>query len=224
METPDQQAENQIRKSYGVLGFVLGLISDIDIESEHIRWLGGKLRSSIYAVLRIASKRHYKMNISYIPTDDPSETSNSSAAVHPLESKLHNHLLPDFDTPVPSKWISTNVDCVQLTALNLSHIANGLMMHKDSKLANGNLWISQIRSSVSRHKLMKLWDLMENGVGLVSDTEVPHETMVVQCKAFRLVPVTKHSEIMTLDGERICYGSIQGQVHPGLGRVFMSGM
>ena len=56
------------KKQYSFLSFAWGLISDIDILSESMRYLG-ETRLYVAAVYFIAQKRVYRGRLSYIPAD-----------------------------------------------------------------------------------------------------------------------------------------------------------
>jgi len=61
--------DKTVSRSYGILGTMLGLIADIDIQSETMRCFGQTVRTTLYAILKIAKMREYKVSISYLPTD-----------------------------------------------------------------------------------------------------------------------------------------------------------
>lgn len=54
------------RVYYSILSISWGLISDVDIESETLRFLG-KIRTDIYAILRILNLRKYPGHFSFLP-------------------------------------------------------------------------------------------------------------------------------------------------------------
>jgi len=71
----------------GFLSLGWGLIPDVDIDSEHIRWMGS-LRFTIYGLLRIARFRQYRGTISYILADWPDQrTTTIQVPIHPLDSE-----------------------------------------------------------------------------------------------------------------------------------------
>jgi len=56
------------RQYYSVLSLSWGLVSDVDIESDGLRFLGG-LKNDLYALLRIINLRYYPGRLSFIPPD-----------------------------------------------------------------------------------------------------------------------------------------------------------
>lgn len=56
------------KRSYSLLSLSWGLVSDVDIESNGLRFLGD-LKNDIYALLRIINLRYYPGRLSFIPPD-----------------------------------------------------------------------------------------------------------------------------------------------------------
>ena len=55
---------------------MVGLIADIDIDSDKLRGLG-QLRFTIYSILRIMTKRNYKIKIDLYDTENNLLSSNT---------------------------------------------------------------------------------------------------------------------------------------------------
>ena len=229
-ETPGQDGKPEVL--YSLLGCVIGLIADIDIESEHLRFMGQGFRTNVYAVMRIASLRNYKVTVSYLPTDKSKDeqpnssdsaissisASSSSSSANTESSSMGNHHLVPLDQQVPPHWKTIEDEFIQVSGLNISHLSEDVTLHPSLDLNDGQLMLTLLKSSVNRRNLLKYWDLLEKGIGL-SDVNSDH-AQLIPCKAFRIEPHTKHSEIITLDGEVLPFGPFQCQVHPGLARVF----
>jgi len=224
--------EGKPENLYSLLGCVIGLIADIDIESEHMRFLGQGIRTNVYAVMRIATLRNYKITVSYLPTEkvpsfeEPSSSSsnisssgsNCLSQTDAISCPISNDHLAPLDQPVPSHWETIDDEFIQVSGLNISHISETVTLHPCLDLNDGRLMLTLLKSSVNRRNLIKYWDLLEKGIGL-SEVSADH-AQLLPCKAFRIVPHTKHSEIITVDGEVLPFGPFQCQVHPGLARVF----
>jgi sphingosine kinase len=60
------------KKRVGFLSLCYGIIADIDIESEKLRYMG-EARFTVYALQRIASLRTYRAKLWYLPASDYSE-------------------------------------------------------------------------------------------------------------------------------------------------------
>ena len=69
----------------GFLSLAYGIIADIDIESERMRYMG-EARFTLYALQRIASLRTYRAKLWYLPASDYSEL------VSFYRSLIHNSL------------------------------------------------------------------------------------------------------------------------------------
>lgn len=60
--------------TFSHLGIAWGLISDIDIESEKLRWLG-ELRMTLWAIIRLMFVREYYGALYYIPVSTEDDKS-----------------------------------------------------------------------------------------------------------------------------------------------------
>ena len=233
VQTPEKDGKSTTL--YGLLGCVIGLIADIDRESEHLRFLGQGFRTTLYALLRIITLRNYRITLSYLPADtsqsnartSSTDLNNSGDATSASKSmskgdndsrSISNDYLVPFKQPVPSHWRTIEDQFLQASVLNISHISEDVTLHPSLKLNDGEMRLGLIKASVSRLNLLKYWKLLENGSGLSGVDE--NHAELISCKAFRIEPHTRHSKIITIDGESLSFGPFQGQIHPGLARVF----
>ncbi|KAF4670197.1 Sphingosine kinase 2 [Perkinsus chesapeaki] len=97
-----------------------GLFSDVDLGSDHLRFLGGA-RFTLYALWRIINIRKYSGRISYIEASD--ELNNK-----PLKA------LPDTSNPL---WKTQQGDFAGVLVVNVSHSAADLMAAPERKLDDG---------------------------------------------------------------------------------------
>ncbi|XP_018666861.2 sphingosine kinase 1 isoform X2 [Ciona intestinalis] len=236
IETISQNNPLETRVTYGVLGVVVGLIADIDIDSEHLRKFGEGFRTALYGVLRVLTFRSYKMNVSYLPMGQPPSvicennetTPQSKQTVEPAANNqnlaagdtyppLHNDLLAPLNQPLPKSWREETGEYLMVSGVNLSHLSQDAMIHKNLEFGDGTIQVAMMRSGMNRRTLIKLWGALEDGSGIVDDpsghTEVQH------CSAFRISPGSDQCKI-TLDGEKVPFGPLQCQVHHALGRIF----
>lgn len=65
------------REIYSFMDMAIGLIADIDIESESLRCFGGDLRNTLYAILLILKMRRVRIRLSYLPFQSVTEPSAS---------------------------------------------------------------------------------------------------------------------------------------------------
>ena len=76
----------ELRLAFLSLGW--GLLTDVDLDSEAIRWMG-ELRFTIYGLLRVARKRQYRGTLSYVLADwpDHQQPRTMQVPIHPLDSE-----------------------------------------------------------------------------------------------------------------------------------------
>lgn len=122
-------------------------------------------------------------------------------------------LLSPLDKPVPSTWESVEGDFITALAVYLPYLGPDNLASPDSRLNDGCINLMVIKAGVSKNELLSMFLQFPTGEHINS----PH-CNTVKCLAFRLEPQTEKGNIM-VDGERINYGPIQGQILPGLARV-----
>lgn len=219
------RSENRL---FSFLSVAWGFISDVDSESEKYRFVGS-IRFAVGTLVRLTALRTYRGRLSYVRASpsteavkdlDGSKTDNSSPKKQPDSAgkeELEDSLLVPLDQPIPSHWTVVPEDqFVLVLALYQSHLAADLFTAPMVKsLGEGNINLFYATSRLSRGSLLKLFLSMEKGTHL--DTEIPHLTHV-PVTAFRVEPF-QNTGIMTVDGEVIPCGPIQGQIHRGLGSV-----
>ena len=92
------QTKNNMR--IGFLTVSWAIISDIDIESECIRFLG-ILRNDIWGAWRVINLRSYRARFSYLPADTDEKTESGTNILNDTKRQC-----PDFDADVTSNWIT----------------------------------------------------------------------------------------------------------------------
>ncbi|CAM4691998.1 unnamed protein product [Caretta caretta] len=104
---------------------------------------------------------------------------------------------------------------VLVLAIYQSHLGADLFTAPFARFDDGLIHLCFIKAGISRAALIRLFLAMEKGSHF--EQECPH-LVHVPVRAFRLEPLTRKG-ILTVDGERVEYGPIQGQVHQGLARL-----
>lgn len=122
-------------------------------------------------------------------------------------------LLSPLDQPVPRTWSTVEGEFVTAMAVYLPYLGPDNLASPDSKLNDGCINLMIVKAGVSKNELLNMFLQFSSGEHINS----PH-CDVVKCLAFRLEPLTDKGNIM-VDGERINYGPIQGQILPGLARI-----
>ncbi|VDI56628.1 sphingosine kinase [Mytilus galloprovincialis] len=142
--------------------------------------------------------------------DSVDETiSTISDSTDPVPSPL----LSPLDKDVPKTWTTVEDDFVTALAIYLPYLGPENLVSPDSKLNDGCIHLMLVRKGVSKNDLMKIFLDFTTGEHINSPA-----CEVIKCLAFRIVPLTEKGNIM-VDGERIDYGPIQGQILPGLARI-----
>lgn len=120
---------------------------------------------------------------------------------------------PSLMSPIPDTWVTEEGDYVMVHAAYQSHLGTDIFFAPSAKLSDGTIWLVVIRGGVSRSQLFNFLINMSSGTHLPSKS---HEYIkIIPCTAFRIEP-SGNEGILTVDGERVDYGAIQGEVFPNL--------
>ncbi|EDV29279.1 Sphingosine kinase 1 [Trichoplax sp. H2] len=226
-----------------------GMIADIDIKSEKFHFLGSN-RFTVEAVSMIAKRKVYRGKISYLPCDkEPEETRESQwtnngnvserSAVMDETFNFHNdddmnvtqldanhqqsailtvgddsNPIPSLDKPLPNQWKVIDQDFITVVIGNLPYLSTDFLFAPPSRLDDGKAYIVAVSDKVNRKGLTKILLSTKNGQYIESP-----DVQLIPCKAFRLVPETEGG-YLTVDGEVVDYGPIQGTVEKGGLQVF----
>jgi sphingosine kinase len=104
------------------LTFSWGIIADVDIESEAVRFLGS-LRMDVWAVWRMLNLRKYKAKFSYLP---------------PTKKKTEV-VLPALDEPLPvdEGWVSIEDDFILFWVSQVTHAGEQYFHAPNCKIDDG---------------------------------------------------------------------------------------
>jgi len=171
--------------------------------------------------------RKYRGRVSFLPLDADRSRMKQYSTVTSDENRLDTGKssrtaecpetsgdLPPLSSSVPPDWVTIEDDFVMFLAVFLSHIAQDLIVAPTSRPDDGIIHLSMVRAPVSRVRLLKLFDAMEDGT---ASDDPAVET--VRVSAFRLEPLGQRQGALTVDGELVDYGPIQARVLPSLARV-----
>uniref|UniRef100_A0A8C3SCX4 Sphingosine kinase 1 n=1 Tax=Chelydra serpentina TaxID=8475 RepID=A0A8C3SCX4_CHESE len=199
-------------RCFSCLSVAWGFISDVDIESEKYRHMGAA-RFTLGTLVRLASMHTYRGRLSYLPPglgELPAGGAGEARVGGPPDE-----LLVPLGQPVPVSWVTVEDDFVLVLAIYQSHLGADLFAAPFARFDDGLVHLCFIKAGISRAALVRLFLAMEKGSHF--EQECPH-LVHVPVRAFRLEPLTRKG-ILTVDGERVEYGPIQGQVHRGLARL-----
>ncbi|XP_034275437.1 sphingosine kinase 2 [Pantherophis guttatus] len=147
-------------------------------------------------------------------TDLPKVLPNRLPSARQMHGPLDDFLVP-LGQPVPKSWVTVEDDFVLVLAIYQTHLGADLFTMPTAGFNDGLIHLCFIRAGISRAAMIRLFLAMEKGTHL--DHESPYFTHL-PVRAFRIEPLT-HKGIITIDGERVEYGPIQGQIHHGIANL-----
>ena len=172
--------------------------------------------------------RVYKGRISFLPVDSfknyqPKDKSikiikNTNNYKNEQDEPTHANFkyLKPMNKPVPNDWLTICDEFALFLVFKLPYMGQDFFVSPTAKLDDGELILSFIKSGVPSHEILNMF----NSAGKGGYLEAPY-MHYVKVKAFRLEPLGEINDnlAMMVDGEKVCYGPIQGEVRPGLGRA-----
>ncbi|KAF1539036.1 Sphingosine kinase 1, partial [Eudyptes schlegeli] len=206
---------------FSFLSVAWGLVADVDIESERLRRLG-PARFALGTAARLLALHTYRGRLSYLPAVPRSATADAADASPPTPPPSPpggpvDDLLVPLGQPVPPSWVTLEGDFVLVLAIYQSHLGAELVAAPRARPDDGLIHLCYVRGGVSRGALLRVLLAMARGGGGDAVTAGPPLARV-PARAFRLEPLTPRG-VLTVDGERVEYGPLQGQIHRGLARL-----
>ncbi|XP_014088397.2 sphingosine kinase 1 [Bactrocera oleae] len=136
------------------------------------------------------------------------------------ESRRPPSTIPSLDLPVPTDiWHTEEGEYVMVHAAYTTHLSTDCFFAPDSRLNDGIIYLVIIRSGVGRSQLAQFLLAMSSGTHLPKEPNKYIE--VVPVRAFRIEPSPDREGIMVVDGERVDYGPLQGEILPGMIKVMV---
>ncbi|MGF1591558.1 MAG: diacylglycerol kinase family protein [Pleurocapsa sp.] len=177
---------------YSFLSLAWGLISDVDIESEKLKFLGA-LRFDLYALMLLSSLRTYKGKFSFLPHADCQ--------------------LPPGQTTQQGEWQIIEADFIFLWAMNTPWAAHDMNVTPHAQLNDGAMDVLIMRRGTPRREILTaLWRC-----GKGQHLNLPH-LEYYKVRAFRLEPLTDQG-ILVVDGEPVDYSPIEVKMMANLACV-----
>lgn len=177
------------KEYYACLSLAWGLISEVDVESEKLKFLGA-LRFDVYALILMSLLRTYRGRFSYLIHPDFENTNNSSPG-----------------------WQVMEDDFIFLWAMNTPWSAHDMNVTPYASLNDGAIDVLVMRQGTSRWELLQA--LLRCGKG--KHLDLPHMEYY-KVSAFKLEPLTDKG-ILVVDGESMEYSAIEMKVMPNLACV-----
>lgn len=125
-----------------------------------------------------------------------------------------DHLLPPLSSELPPSWKVVEGEFILGCPVFLSHLGTDLMANPDGKFGDGLMGIFYVRSTTGRMALLDLFGKMKDGSHVLS-----HHVTYIRAYAFRLEPDMSQTGNLVVDGEKIDYVPIQGQIHKSLAKL-----
>lgn len=178
---------------HSFLSLSWGLISDVDIKSEKLKFIGA-LRFDLYALMLLSLLRTYRGKFSFIPHPD----CQLSAA---------------RTTSQEGEWQVIEDEFIFLWAMNTAWAAHDMNVTPRAQLNDGAMDVLVMRQGTSRLELLQA--LLSCGKG--QHLDLPHMEYY-KVRGFRLEPLTSKG-ILVVDGEPVDYSAIEIKVIPDLAYV-----
>nr|AQY14776.1 sphingosine kinase 1 [Exaiptasia diaphana] len=122
--------------------------------------------------------------------------------------------MPSIAKRLPSNWKTIEGEFILSSCVLISHLDGNCNFAPEAKFGDGFLYMAYIKSGVSKLRLLATLKEMETGIQVNSD-----DFFILKACAFRLEPDLSQQGTMAVDGERLPYSEVQGEVYKGVGRV-----
>ena len=202
------EVETQEKRLISFLGVTIGIVADVDIGSEIIRFLGF-MRSYLLVAYKILVPRVYHARLSYLPLEK--DASGKIISVKPTDRRLD---LPPLDHPVPYNWVTEVGQYLLVYAINLCLLDPVNLLAPKSTVDDGIMWLVIVRSSIQRKDMVDWLMNMKTG-GHVNKPGVE----MIPIRAFRIDPI-RPPGYLSIDGESCKFGPVQGQLLAKRARLF----
>ncbi|KAL6717988.1 sphinganine kinase lcb4 [Lecanora helva] len=218
------------KRTLSFLSQSLGIVADVDLGTEHIRWMGSA-RFTYGFLIRFLKKAKYPCDLAVkidIPTKgaikdhyrreltnraliedrrDKSIASNQAQGLPPLKYGTVSSALPQDFTPIPSTKLGN------FYAGNMALMAPRANFFPATLPSDGHLDLVTVDGDISRIDAIKSFLAVENG-GFFDKPHVNYKKI----SAYRITPHQSKGYI-SIDGESMPFEPFQAEVHRGLGTV-----
>lgn len=205
-----------------------GIISDADIGTEHLRWMGA-VRFDIGVVQRVFSRAKYpcdlyvnyvtnsKAEVDYHYREHSAKASSKTQSPKSLTAQDFDLKYPPLDEKVPDNWtkvseeISKNLNILYVG--KLPYISNDVQFFPAALPNDGSMDMVITDTNSSIWETTKILLSLDKGLH-VHNSNVQHSKIL----AYRLVPrlpdITNH--YLSIDGEDFPFEALQVEVMPGV--------
>ncbi|KAG0209453.1 sphinganine kinase lcb4 [Mortierella sp. GBA30] len=217
------------QKDSRVFSFVLqsfGLIADVDLGSEHLRWMG-EARFTMSAIGKLLSQVTYPCELAYIPEETDIEKIRAQYNNHRRQhvvwaNQTHDELDQEHATIVdrygrvtdPIKesdgWVIEKDHYATVVGAKLPWISKGSVSHPAAQPNDGLVDLLIFPKDLGRAAGLQVM------IGVETGEHIRHEKVrYIKVKAFRVTPQAM-SGYISIDGEHTPYEPYQVEPHRGL--------
>lgn len=123
--------------------------------------------------------------------------------------------LPCLTAPLPSNWKCMSGRFIMVHAAYQSHLGVDCLFAPNAKLNDGIIWLLIVHANASRSQMLQF--LLGLASGAHADCSSWNGVIeLIPVQGFRIEPNLDEDGYMTVDGEHVEYGPIQGEVFPSL--------
>lgn len=218
----------QSRRMYSFLSLTYGMLSCLDIGTEHLRWMGST-RFVVGALQQIIGQRTFSVRLAYLEQapaaaaardegEEHSATDNSISGDGPplqhLPAAFKRHDVESVQE-LPAGWQWMPADEIQLlAACNLPRLDMNFHFAPEARLDSGHVNVLYTAGRAGRRRGFELLTSSEKG---------EHMHLVEQHKPIALWLEPKgQGTWLVVDGEQVPHRPVYAEVHPGLCRVIVS--
>ncbi|KAG0330051.1 sphinganine kinase lcb4 [Dissophora globulifera] len=203
-----------------------GLIADVDLGSEHLRWMGDA-RFTVSAVGKVLSQTTYPCELSYIPEEANIDKIHREYNSHRREpvvwaDQTHDEMDQNHATIVdrfgritdPIKetdgWITEQDHYATIVGGKLPWISKGSVSHPAAQPNDGLVDLLIFPKDIGRVAGLQVMIGVETGEHVFSE-----KVRYLKVKAYRLTP-QRQAGYISMDGEHTPYEPFQVEAHRGL--------
>lgn len=190
---------------HSFLSLAWGLVADIDILSESMRFLG-EPRMYVAAVYFVMARRFYEGRLCMKLVHSTYQTSSPVKGTPSLKTNKINKLLP-ADVDGGDGWVTLEGRFMMVFAVQTSHCSMSMFSGPGIALDDG-LFTVYVVQDIGRLGLLSLLLSFDSGDFINSD-----HVRIFKCNEYSLQPLTKKGRY-SLDGELIEYDLIEASVLP----------
>lgn len=217
------------KRTLSFLSQSLGIIAEVDLGTENIRWMGSARFTYGFLVRFLAQKvfpcdvavkveiptkasirEHYRRELSnYAANDERREPADTDSDALP-ELKFGS-----IKDPLPPDWSMVSYDKMgNFYAGNMAYMAPDANFFPASLPNDGHLDLVTVDGDISRVAAIQSLLAVENGKFF----DMPHVTYR-KISGYRIRPKAQKRGYISIDGEKVPFEPFQAEVHRGLGTV-----